>query len=166
MVFDARVGFFAFLVGGGATHAIFGELVADIGIRRPDGSPLPAGTISGGLSRSRERAAARRAGRPGRGRHAPTGHCRARWKAHYAPATAKSPEQRIEALARVAALLGHATNATATNHYGRPWPGECGFARFPLPVPAPQEVARIRPRLHLNLQRLADLHPQAERYWP
>jgi hypothetical protein len=98
---------------------------------------------------------------PYTGRHAAA----ARWKAHYAPSAA-SLEQRIEGLAHVAALLGHATDATATSHYARPTADERGSAGFPVPVADPAEVARIRKRLARNLERLARCRPHVEEYRP
>lgn len=56
--FDEHVGFFDTLIARGASHAVIGKLLAEVGIARADGSPLPLGTISGALSRARERAAA------------------------------------------------------------------------------------------------------------
>ncbi len=46
----------------------------------------------------------------------------------------------------VAALLGHATDETATRHYARA--GEAD-GRFPVPSPDPAKVARIRKRYSL-----------------
>jgi hypothetical protein len=66
-IFDAQVAFFDALAAGGATHPMIGQLLAEVGIARPDGTPLPVGTISGGLSRARERAAGRRAAPPASG---------------------------------------------------------------------------------------------------
>ncbi|WP_027547411.1 hypothetical protein [Bradyrhizobium sp. WSM2254] len=71
-------------------------------------------------------------------RHAAT----ARWKMNYV-VSARSPEDKELGLAIVAALLGHATDETATRHYARA--GEAG-GRFPTPTPAPEEVARVRKR--------------------
>ncbi len=44
----------------------------------------------------------------------------------------------------IAALLGHATDATATMHYVRPSKGGKDKRAFTLPVPDPSEVARVR----------------------
>lgn len=71
-------------------------------------------------------------------RHAAT----ARWKKNYV-ALARSAEDKELGLAIVAALLGHATDETATKHYARA--GEAG-GRFPTPTPDPEEVARVRRR--------------------
>jgi hypothetical protein len=78
----------------------------------------------------------------------------ARWKAHYVE-SAKTVEERIEGLATVAALAGHASDETATTHYGRPHRGEGGSGRFPVPVADRAEVARVRRRMQASLQRLA-----------
>lgn len=66
----------------------------------------------------------------------------ARWKMNYV-VSARSPEDKELGLAIVAALLGHATDETATRHYARA--GEAG-GRFPTPTPDPEEVARVRKR--------------------
>lgn len=66
-VFDAEVAFLDALAAGGATHAMLGQLMAEVGISRADGTPLPTGTVSGGLSRARERAAGGRAAPPASG---------------------------------------------------------------------------------------------------
>ena len=56
--FDEHLAFLEGLIGRGADHRIIGQLLAEVGIARADGSPLPLGTVSGALSRARERAAA------------------------------------------------------------------------------------------------------------
>ncbi|HEY5378169.1 MAG TPA: hypothetical protein VIJ78_01360 [Pseudolabrys sp.] len=66
-IVDAQVAFLDALASAGATHAMLGRLLAEVGIARPDGTPLPVGTISGALSRARERAAGRRAAPPASG---------------------------------------------------------------------------------------------------
>lgn len=71
-------------------------------------------------------------------RHAAT----ARWKMNYV-VSARTSEDKELGLAIVAALLGHATDETATNHYARA--GEAD-GRFPVPTPDPAEVARVRKR--------------------
>ncbi|MBB4366648.1 integrase [Bradyrhizobium sp. CIR18] len=71
-------------------------------------------------------------------RHAAT----ARWKKVYVVSTQTAEEKEL-GLARVAALLGHATDETATRHYARA--GEAD-GRFPVPTPDPTEVARVRKR--------------------
>ena len=92
------------------------------------------------------------------------GEASARWKAYYVE-SATTVEARIHGLAVVAALLGHASASTATAHYGRPRPDEGGSSQFSVPVATPAEVARVRQRLHLNLQRLAT-RPQPQDYQP
>jgi hypothetical protein len=72
------------------------------------------------------------------GRHAAA----ARFKAAYV-ATATTEEEKLHGLAMVAALLGHATDATASSHYARAGNGK---SRYPVPEPDPAEVARIRRR--------------------
>lgn len=65
----------------------------------------------------------------------------ARFKAHYIKRDASDAE-RFEGAAIVAALLGHASDATASSHYGRPTRAD----RFVHPVPEanPAEVALVR----------------------
>jgi integrase len=64
----------------------------------------------------------------------------ARWKAHYVGA-GRNEEQKLLGLAIVAAMMGHATDETATIHYAR---ANGGGGDYPLPSPDPGEVARIR----------------------
>jgi hypothetical protein len=59
-LFDAHVDFIETLTTAGATHAEIGLLLFAVGIFRDDGRALSRGTISSGLGRARERAAARR----------------------------------------------------------------------------------------------------------
>ncbi|SIO61617.1 hypothetical protein SAMN05443247_08901 [Bradyrhizobium erythrophlei] len=66
----------------------------------------------------------------------------ARFKATYV-VPAATEEEKLHGLAIVAALLGHASDATASTHYARPREGK---SRFPVPAPLPAEVARIRQR--------------------
>jgi len=82
----------------------------------------------------------------------------ARWKAAYVD-SATNDDERLHGLAIVAALLGHASDATATDHYGRPRRGESHSSRFPIPTADPDEVARVRRRLQQNLDRLAARQP-------
>jgi hypothetical protein len=56
--FDQYIGLIDELISRGADHNTIGELLAAVGIDRGNGSPLPLGTISGALSRARERARA------------------------------------------------------------------------------------------------------------
>jgi hypothetical protein len=66
----------------------------------------------------------------------------ARFKAAYV-ATATTEEEKMRGLAMVAALLGHASDATATEHYAR---ADGRDDRYPVPVPDALEVARVRRR--------------------
>jgi integrase len=86
--------------------------------------------------------------------YSPRHEAAARWKSEYM-ACAVTLEQRLEGAAMVAALLGHASDSTATSHYGRPHRGESGGLRYPTPVPDGGEVARVRKRLARKLERLA-----------
>ncbi len=53
-------------------------------------------------------------------------------------------EARLEGAAKVAALLGHATDVTASQHYAR---ARRSGDVFPIPEPDPVEVARVRRKL-------------------
>lgn len=64
--FDAHVGFFDALIARGASHQVIGQLLAEVGIAGADGAALPLGTVSGALSRARERARAAGATAPDR----------------------------------------------------------------------------------------------------
>jgi hypothetical protein len=78
----------------------------------------------------------------------------AHWKLHYVE-TQSTPEGRLNGLAIVAALSGHATDETATMHYGRSRRDE--RTGRGIPQADPSEVARIRPRMSMTLTRLLDL---------
>lgn len=56
-IFETHFSLFEYLATAGATAVMIGQLLAEVGIARPDGTPLPAGTVSSALSRARERAA-------------------------------------------------------------------------------------------------------------
>jgi len=58
-VFDGHLALFDYLAARGATAVMIGRMLAEVGIAREDGTPLPAGTVSSALSRARERAARR-----------------------------------------------------------------------------------------------------------
>ncbi|MCK1620820.1 hypothetical protein IVA96_30485 [Bradyrhizobium sp. 159] len=73
----------------------------------------------------------------------------ARFKATYVE-TATNEEEKLHGLAVVAALLGHASDATATSHYAR---AHGGGSSFPVPAPDPAEVARIRQRFSAHKLR-------------
>lgn len=55
-VFDDHLQIFTFLAARGATATMIGQMLAEVGIARKNGSALPAGTVSSALSRARERA--------------------------------------------------------------------------------------------------------------
>jgi integrase len=80
----------------------------------------------------------------------------ARWKMNYV-VTARSAEDRELGLAIVAALLGHASDETATKHYARA--GEAD-GRFPTPTPDPAEVARVRQRYSAPTKERDSLKPK------
>lgn len=95
---------------------------------------------------------------PRRKKH-PTLYCArheftARIKRHYLDLCA----DKFEAMAIVAALLGHATDATASEHYARP--ERIGGRKFPVPGANPVEIAKIRPKLE---QRFASLNAGIKR---
>lgn len=85
----------------------------------------------------------------------------ARWKLHYVESQTTN-EGRLQGLAAVAALSGHASDETATVHYGRPRRGEQLAADFPIPVPDEHEVARVRRRMRLSLERFAERKSRPE----
>lgn len=60
-LFDAHLELFEFLADWGATATEIGEMLFEVGIKRKDGSALPAGTVSSAMSRAKERRAAQRA---------------------------------------------------------------------------------------------------------
>ncbi|UQR64594.1 hypothetical protein LRP30_04630 [Bradyrhizobium sp. C-145] len=74
-IFEAHFSLFEYLATAGATAVMIGQLLAEAGITREDGTPLPAGTVSSALSRARERAARAPAIRqpPAGGRFHPVG---------------------------------------------------------------------------------------------
>jgi integrase len=73
----------------------------------------------------------------------------ARWKQTYV-AGATSEEEKLLGLAMVAALMGHASDETATTHYAR---ARGGKSVFPVPTPDPAEVARVRQRYSMIAKR-------------
>lgn len=56
-IFEAHLSLFEYLAAAGATAVVIGQLLAEVGIVREDGTPLPPGTVSSALSRARERSA-------------------------------------------------------------------------------------------------------------
>ncbi|UWU77913.1 hypothetical protein N2603_05475 [Bradyrhizobium huanghuaihaiense] len=56
-IFEAHISLFEYLAAAGATAVMIGRLLAEVGVTRKDGTPLPPGTVSSALSRARERAA-------------------------------------------------------------------------------------------------------------
>ena len=84
------------------------------------------------------------------GRHAAA----ARWKQHYMSG-ARTAEDFERGAASVAALLGQASDATSTHHYGRGRRGDAvGLESVPEPDDA--EVARVRKRLLAERQFMAE----------
>ncbi len=58
-IFDENLEVIERLYQAGASHAIVSEILKDIGVTASGGSPLPTGTISSAISRSRQRAVLR-----------------------------------------------------------------------------------------------------------
>lgn len=54
--------------------------------------------------------------------------------------------ERLEALATIAALMGHGSDATASQHYARPSAGR----KVIIPSADPEQVARVRQVIDLN----------------
>ncbi len=96
--------------------------------------------------------------------------CRAIWPRRKRHVTLYSARHEFAAIAKlgmrraeVAAVMGHATDLTASDHYGTfrtkgAWPPHLELAVSLLPQPAPDEVARVRRLLATRLNRLAGLN--------
>ncbi|MFK4506508.1 hypothetical protein LPJ38_29585 [Bradyrhizobium daqingense] len=69
----------------------------------------------------------------------------AAWKAHYLY-KGQTDAERLEALATIAAMMGHGSDATASQHYAR---ANAGLKAI-VPSADPEEVARIRRIIDLN----------------
>jgi hypothetical protein len=65
------------------------------------------------------------------------------WKAHYIRA-GQTTAERLEALAIIAAMLGHGSDDTATQHYARAGAASRRGAMIGVPAAHPAEVARVR----------------------
>ena len=87
------------------------------------------------------------------------------WKAHYVE-SATTAEARMHGLAIVAALSGHASDETATVHYGRPQRSDRGRKGLAIPTADSAEVARVRRRMQHSLARLANLNLKTDGYRP
>lgn len=77
---------------------------------------------------------------------------------HEAIASAK----RIYAREEVAAIFGHATDDTCMSHYPRKKNGESRGGLDEVPIPDPDEVARVRLRADASLRRVAELADRDE----
>jgi hypothetical protein len=78
-VFDDHPHVFTYLVKQDATAAAIGQMLAEVGIVRKDGSALPAGTVSSALAPANEHAPQHRAGAPAwrcMSRHEHAGLCK------------------------------------------------------------------------------------------
>lgn len=91
--------------------------------------------------------------------YTPRHECAARWKAHYLR-KGMSKQERLDGLARIAALLGHASDATATEHYGRPRRGE--NSSVPIPHPDPAEVKKVRRKFKAAGLRMENTNDHAQ----
>lgn len=69
----------------------------------------------------------------------------AAWKAHYLR-KGQSEAERLEALATIAALMGHGSDASASRHYARASTGR----KVIVPSADPEQVARVRRVIDLN----------------
>jgi integrase len=94
--------------------------------------------------------------------YTPRHEAAARWKDVYVKASS-SAEQQQQGLAIVAALLGHASDATASNHYGRPDRGRHNLDRYPAPCADPGEIARVRPRYNATALEAIRSRPPSPR---
>ena len=79
--------------------------------------------------------------------YTPRHECAARWKAHYVHPD-MTTEEKTDGRTIIAALMGHASDATATEHYGRPRKRE--KSTLPIPHPDPSEVATVRKRFNAS----------------
>jgi hypothetical protein len=73
----------------------------------------------------------------------------AMWKAHYVRAD-QTMAERLEALAIIAALMGHGSDDTASQHYARANAASSGGAAMGVPAAHPAEVARVRQVIDLD----------------
>jgi hypothetical protein len=80
-------------------------------------------------------------------------HALAEWKAAYMSAPFGS-EEFVKGAAIVAAMAGHASDATATHHYGRRKRGKGPDPSYSIPYAHPDEVEKVRPRLLAALSRM------------
>ena len=69
----------------------------------------------------------------------------AAWKAHFLR-KGQTDAERLEALATIAALMGHGSDATASQHYARAGAGR----RVVVPAADPEQVARVRQVIDLS----------------
>jgi integrase len=77
----------------------------------------------------------------------------ARWKSKYLW-PGQTADERIAGLAMVAALAGHASDETATIHYGRPRRGRDRISAFPIPSADPERIAMVRQVFRFNQEVL------------
>jgi hypothetical protein len=77
----------------------------------------------------------------------------ARWKATYMAGPIGS-EEWLHGAAVIAAMAGHATDLTASQHYARGRKGKQSKRSFPMPQADPDEVSRIRPKILAQTERM------------
>jgi integrase len=131
----------------GVVKAIDGWLAQARGAARAGRYETRLDTLGAAMARITKKLFPRRSKRPTL--YSTRHEAAARWKAAYVNGAA-TIEQHLHGLAVVAALLGHASDATATQHYGRPSRGGKAMDQLPLAVADPAEIARIRQRLKLD----------------
>jgi integrase len=125
------------------------DVAAWIALSSQDRYDTLMGTLASLLARLAKRLFPRRTSLPSL--YSTRHEAAARWKARYVVPD-QSPEMRTFALAVVAALLGHASDESAAEHYGRPRRGgKKEVSRFPSPHADPSEVAKVRHRFNLTL---------------
>jgi hypothetical protein len=81
-------------------------------------------------------------------------HALTEWKSTYMSAPFGS-EEFLKGAAIVAAMAGHASDATASHHYGRKRRGKGPDLLSHIPCADPADVERVRPRLVVALSRLS-----------
>jgi hypothetical protein len=71
------------------------------------------------------------------------------WKAHYVR-DGQTETERLEALAVIAALMGHGSDDTATQHYARASAASSKGPAFVLPTADPAEIEKVRQVIDLH----------------
>lgn len=76
----------------------------------------------------------------------------ARWKAYYCW-NGQSQEERLLALATIAALMGHGSDETASKHYARARKGSGHLDLFQVPAADPDQIATVRRVIELDWRK-------------